>query len=158
MGVLIMAENEMESKKVNHPAIRTFDNEKTYIAKTGAFKGAINRYEIIWPVPQTDEEAMERYNCNLSKIIELGIQIFSHAPDYASLFDGKDQYSVELHQGLQDLADAQKAGMRKTGKSAQMKAEAVVGRKAIESANALGFTNQEEMYDWIEKNKKKMKK
>ena len=151
-----MAENK-SIEKVNHPAIRTFDNEKTYIAKTGAFKGAVNRYEIIWPVPQTDEEAQERYNCNLSKIVELGVQIFSHAPDYASLFDGKDEYSIELHEGLQALADAQKAGMRKTGKSAQVKAEAATGRKAAESAKALGFSTVEEAMEHLAKVQKKGK-
>ena len=150
-----MAENDQESKKVNHPALRVFDNEKTYIARTGAFKGAVNRFEIIWDIPQTDEEAMARYNCNLSKIVELGVQIFSHAPDYAALFDGKDVYSIKLHEDLQALADGQKAGMKKTGRSAQMKADAVVGRKAVEKANALGFADQDAMYEWIEKMKDK---
>lgn len=150
-----MAENETKKEIISHPAIRTFDNEKTYIAKTGAFKGAVNRYEIVWPIPQTDEEAMERYNCNLSKIVELGVQIFSHAPDYASLFDGKDEYSVELHEGLQALADGQKAGMKKTGKSAQVKADAVAGRKAIEGAKALGFDTPEAMQEFVRKTQAK---
>jgi len=153
-----MAENDQESKKVNHPALRVFDNEKTYIARTGAFKGAVNRFEIIWDIPQTDEEAMARYNCNLSKIVELGVQIFSHAPDYASLFGGKDVYSKELHENLQSLADGQKAGMKKTGRSAQMKADAVVGRKAVESANALGFTTVEEAMEFAAKMRAKADK
>lgn len=145
-------------EKVNHPAIREFDNEKTYVAKTGSFKGATNRYEILWPIPQTDEECQDRYGCDLKKLIELGVQIFSHAPDYASLFDGKDEYSIELHEGLQSLADAQKAGMRKAGKGAQVKADAATGRKAAESAKALGFTTVEEAMEHLAKVQNKRKK
>lgn len=150
-----MAE-DVKKESIVHPAVRPFDNTKAIIAKTGAFKGAVNRYEIIWDVPLTDEEAMKRYNCNLSRIVELGIQIFSHAPDYASLFDGKeDEYSRILHENLQSLADKQKAGMRTPGKSARLKAEAEVGRKAIASASALGFDNVEDALAFAAKLQKK---
>jgi len=142
-----------------HPAIIPFDNAKSYIAKTGKMKKAKVRYEIVWPVPATDEEAKERYDCSLRDLIEMGIQIISHRPDYGALFEEKpDEYSAELHKALQTLADAYKPGQRVTGKGAQTKVEAAIGRKVQEQAAMLGFGTTESMMEALAELKKKKAK
>jgi len=153
-----MTEDIKKTESIVHPAIREFDNKTTLVARTGSFKGAINRYEILFTVPATDEEAKERYDCTLADLITMGVQIISHRPDYASLFNKKDEYSKELHIELQKLADSCKPGQKRVGKSAQTTAEAAAGRKAQTDAEALGFTTPAEMAVWVKNQQKKMNK
>lgn len=149
--------SEQSTKKEAYPAIREFNNESTFVAKTGVFKGAENRFEIIWPVPKTDDEAMERYGCKLADLVSKGVQTVSHGPDYAAIFDGKDEYSTGLHAKLQTLADNYKPGQRKPGTGAKTKAEAVDGRRIADVANATGKT-VDELMAMLEKIQTKGKK
>ena len=134
-----------------HPAVREFDNEKCFIARTGARKGADNRYEIIWVIPETDEESTSRYGKPLSFLIKKGVQEISHGPTYNTLFDGKDQYSEALHNKLQAMADDYKPGDRKVGANATIKAEAAAGREAKKITEELGFSTPEEMVAFIKR-------
>ena len=144
-------------ESVAHPAIREYDNTKTLIVRTGSKRGAVNRFEIIWMVPTTDEEAKERYNCSLSDLIENGVQIISHAPDYATIFNGKDEYTPELHTELQNMADNYKVGTKRIGAGAKTKAEAAVGRAVQDKAKAFGYESVEEMFEALQKIKKAKK-
>jgi len=154
-----MAENSKENKvQPAHPCVVEFDNSKTFIAKTGSAKGAVNRYEIAWLIPATDEEAKERYDCTLQDLVVMGVQIISHRPNYGAIFNGVDEYDHEKHVKCQALADAYKPGQRVVGKGAITKAEAAAGRKAQEGANKLGFKTIEELIAFTEKVQKKGKK
>lgn len=153
-----MAENDTPKKDIipPNPAIREYDRENSYIATTGFAKGAKVRYEIIWAIPKTDEEAQKRYGVSLSDLVCAGVQILSHRPDFKTVLD-VDEYSTTRHEAVQKMADDYKVGSRTPGKSAQVKADALVGRKASESAKALGFSSIEEALEFASKAKKKAK-
>lgn len=153
-----MAENESTKPDITppNPAIREYDRESSYIATTGFAKGAKVRYEIIWTVPKTDEESMNRYGVSLTDLICAGVQILSHRPDYKTVLDA-DEYTTARHEAVQKMADDYKVGSRTPGKTAQVKADAVIGRKASESAKALGFSSIEEALEFASKAKKKSK-
>jgi hypothetical protein len=144
----------VKKETISHPAVREFDNAKTFVARTAAFKGAINRFEIVWPIPATDEEAKARYDTTLSDLVTMGVQIISHRPDYGALFNGKDEFSPELHKSLQELADGYKCGVKREGKSAQTKAAVAVAKRVQDKASSLGFDNVDAMFEALEKLKK----
>lgn len=132
-----------EAVKIVHPAIREFSNEDNFIATTGFKRGAMNRYEVLWPVPKTDKECQERYGKDLAFFIRQGVKETSHAPDYKSMLVS-DEYSEAGHKACQKLADEYKPGNRATGTSAQNKLDAIAGKKAQASASSLGFASIEE--------------
>lgn len=153
-----MADNDTTKPDITppNPAIREYDRGSSYIATTGFAKGAKVRYEIIWDIPKTDEEAMQRYNVSLTDLICAGVQILSHRPDYKTVLD-VDEYTTARHEAVQKLADDYKVGSRTPGKTAQVKADAALGRKAAEGAKALGFSSIEEALEFAAKAKKKGK-
>ena len=122
--------NKKKPERTVHPAVREFDNTRTYIATTSAGKGAPEAFEILWPVPQVAEgiEAMEkeakRYG-GLQNLVLAGVKEISHGPAYNTLFEGwaKDKKPVD-HAELQKLADTYVPGQRKVGAQRVTKAKA----------------------------------
>lgn len=47
-------------------------NENDIVTGIGFGRGAKTVYEIIRTVPETDEQAQERYNCSLTELIKAG--------------------------------------------------------------------------------------
>lgn len=70
---------------------------------------------IVFDVPNTDEEAQERYNCSLAFLTRQGVRNLSHHVTY----DGS-------HEAMQAAADAYKCGQRGTG----------AGRKTIKKVES----------------------
>ena len=70
-----MAEdNATETKReiIYNPAIREFDNTKNLITNIGFTAKADEKYEILWPIPESDDECQARYDCKLAVLKELG--------------------------------------------------------------------------------------
>lgn len=154
-----MTDNDNGIKKIEpaHPAVIEYDRNKTFLAKTGSGKGAVNRYEIAWLIPATDEEAKNRYDCSLQDLVVMGVQIISHRPNYGVILT-EDVYDEAKHGKCQTLADSYKPGQRVVGKSAATKAEAATGRLIQDAAKRLGFSTVEEVIALAEKAAKKMKR
>lgn len=101
------------------PAIREFDNSRTLITNIGFTAKSDVKYEIIWDIPATDEEAKDRYDCTLQDLVTAGVRQLSTRPDYKSV--GFDENTGELkdggHEAMQTLADGYKVGQRQVGVS-----------------------------------------
>lgn len=55
------------------------------------------KFMVYWPIPDTDEQAKERYNCSLGDLIRAGVAKLSTTPDYA----GRRQPNAkDLKEGL----------------------------------------------------------
>jgi len=133
--------NDTEEKReiVYHPAIREFDNTANLITNIGWTAKADEKYEILWPIPSTDEECKARYDCSLDVLIQAGVRQFSTRPDYKTVgFDDAGDLKPAGHEAMQELADGYKVGARVVGVS-QKKIVAEV--KAAEAD--LGMTHAE---------------
>ena len=113
--------NETKKKEIEYvPAVREFDNAKTLITSVGFTAGAKVRYEILWPIPSTDEEAQERYDCTLADLITAGVRQYSTRPDYKAVgFDDDGNLKPDGHEEMQKLADGYKVGQRQVGTGAK---------------------------------------
>jgi len=134
-----MSENteKKEKKEINyHAPVREFDNTKTVVTNIGFTAGATEKYQILWPVPATDEEAQARYDCPLSALIEAGIRQLSTRPDYKYVgFEEKGAPKDGGHQAMQDLADGYQMGKQAIGTG-----QKVMAQKAKKAEEELGMT------------------
>ena len=130
-----MAENE----KIYHAPVREFDNNKSLITRIGFTANSDEKFEIVWDIPATDEEAKSRYDCELKDLVVAGIRQFSTRPNYKDVgFDEDGTLKAEGHEAMQIMADGYQVGRQATGISQK----AVVAKvKAAESE--LGMTHDE---------------
>ena len=125
------------------PAVRVFDNTREIITNIGVSRGAKTRYEIIFPIPKTDEESTNRYGCPLSTLIEAVVRQFATRVDYKAVgFDDAGNLKPGGHQAMQDLADGYTIGR----KSDPTKAEEKMAMAAMKAtAKELGMSPNELM-------------
>jgi len=120
-----------EDIKYIDPVVPTKGTEnKDYIVTAiGRGRGAKTKYRLVYPVPQTDEEAQERYGVDLFAIRLAGVKAFTTGPDYSKHeLAGKSVWQEDGtlvpggHEELQKLADGYKPGQRTAGEGAKAKA------------------------------------
>lgn len=112
--------NETESKREidYHAPVVEFDNTKTLITNIGFTAKSDEKFQIAWLIPSTDEEAKDRYDCDLAVLIQAGIRQFSTRPDYKEVgFEADGTLKEDGHEAMQELADGYKVGARVVGVS-----------------------------------------
>lgn len=139
-----------------HAPVREFDNTKTLITNIGFTAKVLEKYQILWPVPTTDEECQARYECPLAKLVEAGVRQLSTRPDYKSVgfynieetVNGekltKDSPLVGTlkpngHEAMQALADGYTVEARATGGATNK----VMAQKAKNAEAELGMTMEQ---------------
>lgn len=130
-----------EKKEINyHAPVYEFDNKKTVVTNVGFTAGAVEKYQIAWLVPKTDEEAKERYDCTLNDLVAAGVRQFSTRPDYKTVgFDDDGNLKPEGHEAMQSLADGYKFGARASGGPTQK----VMAQKAKSAESELDMSLEE---------------
>ncbi len=122
----------------NMDAIDGIPQHKRLVTKIGSTKKSLQKYEIYFLVPETDEECKARYGIPLSALIIKGVQGMSTGPDYPGVgfnFDvpavttvdpknadkpfvdyplkvNAETGNITGHIEMQTLADGYKPGMR----------------------------------------------
>lgn len=130
---------EKKAKINYHAPVREFDNKTHLITSIGFTAKAIEKYEIIWPIPSNDEDCKERYDCPLSTLIEAGVRQFSTRPDYKFVgFTDEGELKPEGHEAMQTLADGYEVGKRSAGPN-----QKVMAAKATQAEADLGMTMEE---------------
>jgi hypothetical protein len=141
-----MAKATKETKKkerVIEPAVREFNNEKNIIYTVSDPRDKSGHgYEVVWPIPETDEECRERYDCELKDLIMQGVRNLATRPMYVEQGfikeeDGSFTEKPDCHQQMQDLADNYQVGRKSQGVS--VKAKAKEYDKAAAKAAEVGF-------------------
>ena len=142
-------------------------NDKRLVTKIGSTKKSLQKYEIYFLVPETDEECKARYGIPLSALIIKGVQGLSTGPDYPSVgFDfeaitkvtadpknaDKDFVDYPLkrnaegiiigHEAMQTLADGYQPGQHVAATGGQ-KAKAKKWDKVDAGLTAMGITEAE---------------
>ena len=123
-----MAENEATPKKVvnhfaNMDAAGKIEQAKRLVTHIGFKRGAEDKYEIYFLIPDTDEEAKARYDCTLANLIEMGVRKISTSPDYPTvMFDEAGNLKEGGHEAGQALADGYTVGRKSAGPGVKAKA------------------------------------
>ena len=117
-----MTENNNGTEKTReidyHAPVVEFDNTKTLITNIGFTAKSDEKFQIAWLIPSTDEEAKDRYDCDLAVLIQAGIRQFSTRPDYKEVgFEADGTLKEDGHEAMQELADGYKVGARVVGVS-----------------------------------------
>jgi len=134
-----MSEDTKKKEIDYHAPVREFDNTKTVVTRVGFTAGSVEKYEILWPIPSTDEEAQERYDCLLTTLVEAGIRQLSTRPDYKYVgFKEDGTLKDDGHQAMQTLADGYQVGKRAIGTG-----QKVMAQKAKKAEEELGMTMEE---------------
>jgi len=137
-----MAENTEENGKREidyHAPVVEFDNKKSLITSIGFTAKSDEKYEIVWLVPETDEECQARYDCPLSELVKAGVRQLSTRPDYKTVgFEDDGTLKAEGHEGMQDLADGYQVGKRVAGVG-----QKVMAQKAKKAEAELGMSLEE---------------
>lgn len=135
-------ENETNDEKREikyHAPVREFDNLKNLITRIGFTAKSDEKFEILWPIPESDEECKERYDCELAVLIQAGVRQFSTRPDYGFVgFDSDGDLKHEGHEAMQVLADGYKVGARVVGIS-----QKAVVQKVKQAEQELGMSHDE---------------
>lgn len=138
--------NGEEKREIEyHAPVREFDNTKNLVTNVGFTNKSDEKYQILWLIPTSDEEAKERYDCSLAVLIQAGVRQFSTRPNYKDkgFFcdpdkDGFGDLKANGHEAMQDLADSYKVGARVVGVSQKVLAE-----KAKVAEDTLGMSIEE---------------
>lgn len=144
-----MTENTTKSKRIitYHDPIVEYDPATSYVTFIGASRGADDKYGVVLPIPQTDEECKERYNVgSLQGMVVYAIQKFATMPQYKEAFNKDGTLKDGGHEILQRLADEYKVGQHKAGNSqvAQLKAKVTAAESvAIAVAKKAGLSPDE---------------
>ncbi|MBA7692949.1 hypothetical protein ES703_101523 [subsurface metagenome] len=137
-----MPEDNRTDKKAEieyHAPVREFDNQTHLVTNIGFTAKAMERYQIIWPIPSTEEECKARYDCPLSALIEAGIRQFSTRPDYKFVgFEEDGTLKPEGHVAMQTLADGYEVGKRTAGPT-----QKIMAAKAKQAEEELGMTHDQ---------------
>lgn len=138
-GLLPMSEDTKREIDYHAPCVE-FDNNKSLITNIGFTAKSDEKYQIVWLIPETDEEAKERYDCTLKDLVEAGIRQFSTRPNYKDVgFEDTGELKPEGHLAMQTLADGYKVGQRATAGASQK----VMAQKAKKAEAELGMTMEE---------------
>ena len=106
----------------NTDASELIPSDKRLVTNIGSHRGAEDRYEIYFLVPQNDEEAQARYDCTLAYLIEAGIRQLTTRVDYPSVgFDDNGNLKEAGHEAMQVLADGYKVGAKRVAGVTQKK-------------------------------------
>lgn len=153
-----MANEKREIEYVSNPdAIERFPNGSRIVTAIGYTAKADTRYEVYLPIVKTDEEAQERYNCDMDYIIAAGIRQLATRVDYKTVgFYGPDDPEVKAgtiaegtlkpdgHNAMQAQADDYRVGQKReagpSAKAAKAKLSAI-----DEQARAMGFASMDEL-------------
>jgi len=107
-----------------HAPVREFDNMKYIVTNVGFTAKADEKYQIIWLIPETDEERQ-----------------LSTRPDYKTIgFEDDGTPKPDGHQGMQDLADGYQVGKRVVGVG-----QKVMAQKAVAAEKELGMSMEEQV-------------
>ena len=111
-------------KEIEHIAgIKPDDGRKYIHTLIGFERGAPVKYEIYLPVPTSDEEAKDDYDCTLADIVEYGVRQLSTRPDYKTVgFNADGTLKEHGHEAMQTMADNYKVGARTAGVGVKAKA------------------------------------
>ena len=117
----------------------------TYIGAAWGSKD--KKFAVQWPVPETEEQAQERYNCSLADLIADGVRKLSTSPSYENVALATDSEGNFLEDKpfadksdetilaeMQTLADAFKVGQRKPGKAHRSRCDEVPTRGSAGTA------------------------
>lgn len=108
-----MAEQNGKKEINYHAPVREFDNTKNLVTGIGFAKGSLDKYQIVWLIPTTDEEAQTRYGCDLKELVAAGIRKLSTMPDYPTVgFNEDGTLKDGGHKAMQTLADGYKPGRK----------------------------------------------
>ena len=136
-------ENENEKKREidYHAPIREFDNTKHVVTNIGFTAKSDEKFQILWLVPESDEECQERYDSPLSALVEAGVRQLSTRPDYKTVgFNEDGTLKPEGHEAMQTLADGYEIGKRVAGVG-----QKVMATKAKKAEEELGMTIEEQV-------------
>lgn len=131
-----------EKREIEHIAGDKPDDGKTYLHTNIGFERSSEvKYEIYWLIPTTDEEAKNRYDCDLATLVESGIRQLTTRPDYKEVgFSPEGELKPQGHELMQQHADNYKVGARVAGegiKSKALKHSAMVEKYGGGSENEL---------------------
>ena len=114
-----------EKREIEHIAGVKPDDGKTYLHTNIGFERASEvKYEIYWLVPSTDEEAKDRYDCDLATLVESGVRQLTTRPDYKGVgFTEDGELKEGGHEAMQEHADNYKVGARVAGEGVKSKAK-----------------------------------
>jgi len=151
-----MTENKKKEINYHAPTVE-FDNNNSIVTNIGFTAGSLEKYQIVFPIPQDDAECKDRYDCELKDLIAAGVRQLSTRPDYKGVgfyCEGeKDAEGIEIdkshpmfgelkpdgHEAMQTLADGYKVGQRASGGPSQK----VMAQKAKKAESELGMTMEE---------------
>ena len=126
-----------------HPPVIPFDPEKVVITSVGFSQTAGHKYQIVMPIPDSEDEAQERYGCTLRELTAAGVRQLSYRPTYPDVgFNEDGTLKDKGHAAMQDLADGYKPGQRRSGGPTQ-KAKASAFDDLQKEASDAGLTMEE---------------
>ena len=122
----------VEKREIEHIAGVKPDDGKPYLhTNIGFDRSSDVKYEIYWLIPATDEEAKDRYDCDLATLVESGVRQLTTRPDYKGVgFTEEGELKDEGHEAMQAMADNYKVGARVAGEG--IKSKAVKHSKMVE--------------------------
>ena len=114
-----------EKREIEHIAGVKPDDGRPYLhTNIGFDRGSEVKYEIYWLIPATDEEAKERYDCDLATLVESGVRQLTTRPDYKGVgFTEEGELKEDGHADMQAMADNYKVGARIAGEGVKSKAQ-----------------------------------
>ena len=134
-GVGAVVKREIEY----HAPVREFDNTKNVVTNIGFTAKSDEKYQVIWLIPETDEECQERYDSPLSALIEAGVRQLSTRPDYKTVgFEDDGTPKPDGHEAMQTLADGYEIGKRTAGVG-----QKIMAQKAKNAEAELGMTMEQ---------------
>ena len=131
-----MTEEKKESV-VSIAGVNPYPSDKTLITNIKASKTAgLQTYEVYFLIPDSDEESMEQYNCNLRDLIAQGVRNLSTRPPYQLEFEG-EELTPEAHARCQDLADNYRCGAKGVGGASMVKIKQAAKSEGMSNADIL---------------------
>ncbi len=155
----IMTEtNGNETKEItyhaNEEASEKIPNTKRLVTNIGAFRGVDTKYEIYFLIPESDEEASERYDCKLANLVEMGVRQIATRIDYPSVgFDEDGGLKEGGHEAMQVLADGYKVGAKRVAGVTQKKKAAELDN-IKKSAGEVDMDDADALRAYVERIKK----
>ncbi len=139
----------------NTDASELIPSNKRLVTNIGAFRGADDRFEIYFLVPQNDEEAQARYDCTLAYLVEAGIRQLTTRVDYPSVGFNEDDGSLKEggHKAMQVLADGYRVGMKRVAGVTQKKKAAKLDEIQA-NAEAVDMDDPEALKAYVQSIKK----
>ena len=103
-------------------AAEKIPSSQRLVTNIGAFRGSTEKHEVYFLVPSTDEEAVERYDCQLEDLVEMGVRQIATRIDYPSvMYDEAGDLKEGGHAAGQELADGYRVGAKRVAGATQKK-------------------------------------